>query len=302
MPNLSELNAKFAVGETRIVAGNGGMTSVAVNARGTTGIVYLHGGHVTAWKPAGHEEVLFVSSKSSFENGKPIRGGVPICFPWFGPNKEHTNSPLHPMHGFARLREWTLESIKEEGAGVTVILSTKSDDATRAAWPHNFLLRHRVTFGPELRMALEVTNTGKAPLTTEEAQHTYFSLSDVREVKVTGLAGTNYIDKTDGFKIKPQEGDIRITGETDRVYLATTDAVTIHDSGKGRRIRVNKEHSRATVVWNPWIARAKAMPDFGDEEWPGMMCVETCNVGDVAVTVKPGETHVMTTLVSVLPH
>jgi glucose-6-phosphate 1-epimerase len=300
MASLTELNARFAMGETRVVSANGGLPAVSVKTKGgATGLVYLHGGHVAAWKPAGHEEVLFVSSKSSFENLKPIRGGVPICFPWFGPNKEHPNSPIHPMHGFARLRSWNLETIEESPSGITVFLSLRSDMSTRPAWPHDFVLRHRVTFGQQLKMALELTNTGSTPLTAEEAQHTYFSLADVRQVRVSGLEGKQYIDKTDGFAVKPQEGEIEITGETDRVYLDTTDEVTIADPGKKRWIRIRKDQSRATVVWNPWIARAKAMADFGDEEWPGMMCVETCNVGEAAVTVMPGKTHVMTTVVSV---
>jgi D-hexose-6-phosphate mutarotase len=301
MADVDTLNGRFKIpGVAEVISGEGRLPAVRVNTKaGVTGLVYLHGGHVAAWKPPGFEEVLWVSSKSSFENLKPIRGGVPICFPWFGPNKDHPNSAIHPMHGFARLRQWTLETIEESRAGVTVFLSLKGDMSTRPAWPHDFTLRHRVTFGSELKMALELTNTGSTPLTAEEAQHTYFSLADVRQVRVTGLEGKNYIDKSDGFKVKAQDGAITITGETDRVYLQTTDAVTIEDPGKGRRIRVSKDNSGATVVWNPWIARARAMTDFGDEEWPGMMCVETCNVGEAAVTVSPGKTHVMTTVISV---
>lgn len=280
-------------GIAQIIAAQGGLPAVRIQTPQTTGLVYLHGAHVAAWKPAGFDEVLWLSQKSMYEAGKPIRGGVPLCFPWFGPRKDA------PAHGYARLASWEVESIRQTPAGVTVSLVLHPDAALRAAVAGEFTLRHRVTFGSELIMALELANTGSTPVAAEEALHTYFAVGDVRQVRVTGLAGTRYLDKVDGAKEKTQAGDITITGETDRVYLDTGATVTIEDPSKRRRISVAKEHSLATVVWNPWIAKAKAMPDFGDDEWPGMMCVETCNVGQHALRVPAGQTHVMTARISV---
>jgi glucose-6-phosphate 1-epimerase len=292
MPTLAELNARHALpGAAQIIADRGGLPAVRIQTPAASGTVYLHGAHVAAWQPAGHEEVLWLSGKSLWQPEKPIRGGVPICFPWFGPRKDQ---PQSPAHGIARLRSWDLQSIIHEPAGITVTLALKSDDASRATWSHDFLLRHRITFGPQLTMTLELTNTGTSPLPAEEALHTYFSVGDVRQVRISGLDGANYLDKTDAAQQKNQAGDIAITSETDRVYLETLAAVTIADPVKRRRITIAKGNSRATVVWNPWIAKAKAMPDFGDEEWPGMLCVETCNVGPAALTLPPGQTHTMT--------
>ncbi len=293
MPTLAELQRHALPGIAEVLSGRGGLPMVQVQTPAARGAVYLQGGHVAAWKPAGLEEVLWLSEKSHWEAGKPIRGGVPICFPWFGPR------PEAPAHGTARLRAWDLESIRQEAAGVTVCLRLQDDEASRGFWPHAFLLRQRVTFGAELTMALELTNTGTASLTAEEALHTYFAVGDVRQVRIRGLSGVDYLDKTDHARPKRQEGAITITAETDRVYLNTVGAVTVEDPVKRRRIVVSKEHSRGTVVWNPWIAKAKAMPDFGDEEWPGMLCVETCNVAAHGVTLAQGQTHVMTARIAV---
>jgi len=301
--NLQELNDRFRIpGVAEIISDRGGLPAVWVEgskaSHGASATVYLLGAHVASWHPRhgeGAADVLWLSGKSHWSEGKAIRGGVPICFPWFGPNKQ--NATL-PAHGFARLRTWTLEAIATSSEGVTVTLVIKSDQATRALWPHDFLLRHHVTIGRELAMTLALTNTGKEAFVAEEAQHTYFGVGDVRQVRVTGLADVKYIDKVDGAKEKSQEGDITVTQETDRVYLDTTGPVRVEDPVKRRRITVKKEFSHNTVVWNPWIDKARAMADFGDEEWPGMVCVETCNVMP-GVTVKPGETHRMVTHIEV---
>ena len=291
MQSIAELNRQFGIpGIAEVVSGDGGIAVVRVTHGGVAGAMYLHGAHVTHWRPAGGEEVLWMSQKSMWQADKPIRGGVPICFPWFGPL---AGVPTAPAHGFVRAITWELETITQSSGGVTVTMKLASDASTMARWPHEFVLRHRVTFGSMLSMSLELTNPGKTPLKAEQALHTYFSVRDVRLVAVKGLNGVRYIDKVDERKEKMQSGDIQITGETDRVYLNTTGAVTIEDPGMGRRIIVGKESSRNTVVWNPWIAKAKAMADFGDQEWPGMICVETCNVGADAVEVAPGGTHFM---------
>jgi glucose-6-phosphate 1-epimerase len=288
---------------TAIITANGGLRAVQIDAPAARGLVYLHGAHVASWIPAGADrDVLWLSEKSHWAAGKPIRGGVPICFPWFGPRKD---DPAAPAHGFARLKEWTLEStqVMPEGAArVTLLL--QSDDDTRRLWPHDFALRMRATFGKELEMRLELTNTGDAPLTAEEALHTYFAVADARTLTIRGLTGARYIDKVDGMKEKTQEGSIRIIGETDRVYANTTAEVIVEDSAArspGRHIHISKEGSADTVVWNPWIAKAKAMADFGDDEWPGMLCVETCNVMANALRLTPGQSASMTARVRIHP-
>jgi glucose-6-phosphate 1-epimerase len=159
---------------------------------------------------------------------------------------------------------------------------------------------YRVTVGSSLELSLEVGNTGDVAFSFEEALHTYFTVEDVRTIEVRGLEGADYLDKVGGATPRSQgPAPIRFTGETDRVYLNTTAACTVHDPGKGRRIVVRKSGSDATVVWNPWIDKARAMPDYGDDEWPGMVCVETANVNAHAVTLAPGGRHTLTATIGI---
>jgi len=289
----SDLQERFGIPEVvTFNQGEGGLSRVQITSAAAEAEIYLHGAHVTRWRPAGAKPVLFMSKSSMFEKAKPIRGGVPLIFPWFGPRQGH---PESPAHGFARLREWNVADVKKQADGaIQLSLTLGSDEATLAAGIGDFELRYLVTIGKTLEMALEVRNKDNSPLKFEEALHTYFTVADVRQVSVTGLSGATFIDKVDQFSRRKQdEQPIRITSETDRVYLNTQSSCTIVDPMLNRRITVEKEGSNATVVWNPWIAKAKAMPDFGDDEWTEMICVETCNCADNSVTLDPGAVHRM---------
>lgn len=261
--------------------------------------IYLHGAHVTHFQPRGAAPVLFMSARSHFAPDKPIRGGVPLIFPWFGPRAGQAHAPAH---GFARTTEWQVESLAiDSDETVTAVFQLEASEPTRAAWPHDFRLRFRVAVGRALTMTLETENTGPAPFTFENALHTYFAVSDVRETSTTGLEGADYVDKVDNFQRKKQGAEpIRITQETDRVYMNTRTTCAFEDPGLKRRVIVEKSGSQTTVVWNPWIAKAAAMPDFGDDEWPRMLCIETANTGANAVTLAPGAEHTMRALISVV--
>ena len=263
-----------------------------------SGAIYLHGAQVTAWQPAGHLPVIWLSRCSHWDPAKPIRGGVPICFPWFGPNAA---DPQAPMHGFARTARWNLESATTDSSGTAVVtLSLHSTPETRKLWPFDFRARFTAVFAASLSMSLTVTNTSPRPCSFEQALHTYFTVGNVKDIKIHGLGGTQYIDKTSQFKIKSQDNKpIRITGETDRVYLDTPAAVTIEDPSMKRKITIDKSGSQTTVVWNPWIAKAKAMADFGHEEWPGMVCIETVNAAKNKIVLPGGGTYTMTARVNV---
>lgn len=270
----------------------GGLVRLNVSTPLCHAEVWLHGAHVAQYQRIGEEPLLFLSASSHFAPGKPIRGGVPVIFPWFG---ARDGRPDSPAHGFARTLPWNVESLASDDLGnVSLTLRLDSSDATRAHWPHEFVLRHRITLGAKLDMQLEVENISDAPIRFEEALHTYLAVSDVRQVTVTGLEGVAYLDKVDGLQRKVQAAEpITIVGETDRIYLNTRTACVLDDPGLSRRIVVEKSDSDATVVWNPWIAKAKAMSDFGDDEWPAMICIETANVGDSAITLAAGATHTM---------
>jgi glucose-6-phosphate 1-epimerase len=293
METLERLAAFSVPGRVEFEFGRGGFICAVLKSRAAEARVYLHGGHVSHFQRRGGRPVLFMSTESLFVVDKPIRGGVPVIFPWFGPR---TNDPVggSPMHGFARVMEWEVESSDARGDPSSIILVLRADESTRRWFGGEFVLRHRVSVGERLTMELTVENAGRGAFSFEEALHTYFSVSDVRNVTIEGLAGVSYIDKMDQFARKVQDASpIRITGETDRVYLGTRSTCVIHDPGFGRRIVIEKENSEATVVWNPWVAKAKAMADFGDEEWVGMVCVESGNVGEGGVRLEAGGRHVM---------
>ena len=278
--------------------GEGGLPRLIVANPLARAEIYLHGAHVTAWQPAGHQAVLWMSRRSSWSPAKPIRGGVPICFPWFGP---HATDTAAPGHGFARLQDWTLADARDDEHGATHLAFQLTPPVPApASWPHACAATYHVIVGSSLVLALEVENTGRAAFSFEEALHTYFAVQDVRAIEISGLAGTDYIDKVGGISNRNQGPEpIRFTAETDRIYLNTQGACTIDDPGACRRIVVRKSRSNATVVWNPWVDKARAMPDFGDDEWPEMVCVEPGNVNVHAVPLAPGARHTMTATIDV---
>ena len=229
----AESDRQFEIpGTASVLEGNGGLQKIRVNCPEAGGEIYLHGAHVTSWKPAGGQEVFFLSSHSRWESGRAIRGGVPICFPWFG---DKSDDPTAPAHGFVRTKAWQLESIVEVGGAVTVSMFTESDEDTKRWWPAEFRLLYRVTFASELSLELLVANTGKTSLRFEEALHAYHRLGNVQNARVMGLNNIEYIDKVDSNRKKVQHGEIAIVSETDRVYLNTNGEVELEDSGFRRR-------------------------------------------------------------------
>lgn len=259
--------------------------------------IHDHGAHVVRWQPEGQEPVLWMSARSAHDSDAPIRGGIPICLPWFGMGRNGSQSPAH---GVARIRRWELMRVEEQPTFTRVSYTT--DLVPSPTFAHALHAEYVVAIGSELAISLTVTNTGDDEASFEEALHTYFAVSDIHQVRVLGLDGALYKDKAPGgaADLVRQDGDVTFTGETDRVYESSADVVIV-DPGLARRLVVSKTGSANTVVWNPWVAKAAAMPDFGDDEWPGMLCVEGANVGDNAVRLVPGASHTMTYRVRVEP-
>lgn len=293
----------------RLVTGPGGLPMLKVRDERFGKLdVFLHGAHITRWAPPGHRGVLWLSGTSRFAPDAAIRGGVPICFPWFGGGPA---DDLRPAHGFARLREWLVVSVVERPSWIEIDLALESDgtggveteagDHDGAHPPERRLAAtFRIMAGSSLRMTLEVRNTGDEPVTYEEALHTYLSVGDVREIAVEGLAGAEYVDRLGGPEpVRQDEAVIRFEAETDRIYVGTDAAVVVDDPAMKRRISVRKSGSGSTVVWNPWAGKAGGMADLDD--WTSMVCVETANVRGDAVTLGPGESHAMTAIIEVSP-
>jgi glucose-6-phosphate 1-epimerase len=283
----------------RLESGPGGLDRLVIATPACTAELVLQGAHLCRWHPAGHPHpVLWMSQASRFEPGAPIRGGVPVCFPWFGPR---AGDPAAPPHGFARVKPWTLDGVNVEADGTAILrLSLRADDTTRTIVPQDFTATFTVRVGATLGMALRVENRGPGAFRFEEALHTYFTVGDVRQVRVEGLQGATYLDKTDGGQRKTQtDAEVTVSAETDRLYLDTVTNVTVTDPVLARRLTIAKAGSLSTVVWNPWVAKSWAMPDFGDEEWPGMICIETVNAVDNAVTLAEGASHELSATVTV---
>jgi len=293
----AELDSRFGIpGFAEVSEGNGGLPRVHVTNPFGQAEIYLHGAHVTSWQPKGFDEVLFLSSKARWQEGQAIRGGIPICFPWF---RAKADDPKAPAHGFARTKMWQLDSIAENDGQVVVTMSMKNDDQTRRWWPAEFRLVNRVTFGPELRMELTCSNTGTAPARFEEALHTYNRVGAVQDARVLGLDGAHFLDNTRSNIEGVQQGEIAIGSETDNAYLNTRSAADLVDPKMQRRIRLAKEGSVNTVVWNPWREKAAEMRDLGDGEWAHFLCVEACNIMDAAVNLAPGREHKMAATLSI---
>lgn len=295
---IDELNVAFAQPDNvSFDRGEGGLTRMHLHGQGAAAQVYLHGAHVTHWRPKDCQPVLWMSKKSWFEPGEPIRGGVPLCLPWFGQNAD---APDAPNHGFARLHAWqvTDTTINSDGS-VSATLAFEPDDSIAIAWPHPFAATLTVTVGESLTIALSVTNRDDKPMTFTEALHTYFAVGDVRDIVITGLEGARYTSKVEGGTFDQGDEPIRFKGMVDRVYTDSEATCLLEDPGLNRQITVAKRGSKSTVVWNPHEEKAEAMPDFGDDEWPGMVCIETANALNNAVTLGAGATHTIEARISV---
>jgi D-hexose-6-phosphate mutarotase len=267
-------------GSVSLQTGKGGLPVIRVESATSTAEIYLLGAHVTHFQRKNETPLLFMSESSEFEVGKPIRGGVPIIFPWFGPRDGM------PAHGFARLAVWELRASQVLADGSVMLhFRLPPDDL--------FETDYIVTVGDTLTMELSVTNTGSSDFSFESCLHTYFKIGDIHQISVTGLNGTRYLDSLIGEQSTETADSIRFTGEVDRVYQNTSGDVEIHDPSLRRIIRVRKSGSKSTVVWNPWIAKSQRMPDFGDDEYLQMVCAESGNVKKNAVVLQAGEISIL---------
>jgi len=295
---LTELNQRFAIGnhvQFKEIA-EGMIVAEVANQHALSNIA-LQGAHIATFQPRGEEPVLWLSPKAKFAPGKSIRGGAPICWPWFGP---HKNDSKLPGHGYARTVPWDVLETKALPDGSTFLrFGLVESDATRAQWPHASTVQLEVTVGKALRVELVTTNTGKETFELGEALHTYFQISDVANMTIRGLENCEYLDKVKDFARFNQQNGIVIESEVDRVYVNTGGDCVIEDKGLKRAIRISKQGSKSTVVWNPWTEKAEKMGDFGPALHRDMVCVESGNALENVVTLAPGQTHKLVAVYSV---
>lgn len=290
MPDITALNTQYGIpDQVTFIDGPGGLTMVDITNGKATARIALQGAHVMTWAPRNQQPVIWLSPAAKFGPGKSIRGGVPVCWPWFGP---HASQTSFPAHGFARTLPWEPVETRALPNGDTFLaFRLTENDTTRAQWPHATPVECHVTVGTALTIELVTRNNAGEPVTLGEALHTYFAVSDIRQVAVRGLADCVYLDKVDGGKRTRQDGAVTFSGETDRIYLNTTADCLIDDPGMKRRIRIAKRGSQSTVVWNPWIEKAEKMGDLGDNGYLRMLCVESANAAENVVSIAPGAEH-----------
>ena len=276
--------------------GNGELPRLEINTAWSSAEIYLHGAHITRFQKKDEPPLLFLSQLSRFAEGVPIRGGIPVIFPWFGSREGQS------AHGFARVETWELREVLQTSAG-EVTARFVLPELPAAALFGKFSVEYWVTVGKTLAAQLKVTNLSDSQdLRFEDCLHTYFHVGEIGAVSITGLKGADYLDKTENFVRKTERNEhLKIARETDRVYLDSTGAIEIHDSNLGRRILVEKSGSLSTVVWNPWAEKAEEMPDFGGDEFRQMVCVESGNVADNRLTLPAGKSSTLKVEWSTLP-
>jgi len=295
-PNIDELNQRFALVESKyrlcFKSGKGGIPVIEIENEQAKALISCQGAHLLSWIPKGQDEVLWVSGQARFAEGISIRGGIPICWPWFG---AHSENASFPAHGFARTVFWEVSASRQLDSGETQIIfrlnTEQLDEVIRKMWPTLTTAQYTLTIGLSLKLELTTFNNGAEDIIIGEALHTYFNVGDVSSTLVAGLDGKEYLDKPDDFKRKKQSGDIGINEEVDRVYVKTTDELVIDN--QRRKIIISKQGSNTTTVWNPWKQVAEKMGDLGDEGYLKMLCVESGNAADDVITIAPGESHTL---------
>jgi D-hexose-6-phosphate mutarotase len=303
MQTPATLNEKFAQPGLTFNEGAGGLVFAEIDNALSSATICLQGAHVVTWKPKSETEpVVWVSDMAKYGPGKSIRGGVPICWPWFGP---HATEKGFPGHGFARTVMWQVSASETLADGATrVKFMLLPNEQTHAQFPKACRAELVVTVGASLGVDLVSTNLDTEPVEIGEALHTYFRIGDIADIRIAGLENTAYLDKVGEPTRRTQDGAVDCAGEVDRVYVDTGADCVIDDPRLGRRIRVAKTGSRSTVVWTPWVEKAEKMGDFGPGKtnqggWREMVCVESGNALENVVTIPPGEAHVMSVRYSV---
>ncbi len=290
MLSVSELNQRHGIsGQASFVQDANGFVMVKVTNAQATACIALQGAQLLHWAPAGQQPVIWVSDRAIYAPGKPVRGGAPICWPWFGPHDARAD---FPAHGFVRNLLWELVRVDALPDGTTqMALHFPAQNETTEQWPHDTTLDMELTVGRCLKVDLVTRNQENQPVTVGQALHTYFQIGDIRQVRILGLEGCPYIDKVRHGERHVQEGEVRFDRETDRIYLNSTRDVVIEDPVMKRRIRIAKKGSASTVVWNPWVEKSAAMKDLGADGYVRMVCVENANAADDVLVLPAYSSH-----------
>lgn len=296
MIDIDELDDKFSIeGEVGFAELEEDLVFITVSNKHADADICLYGAHVTSFKPHNSMDILWMSPDSNFEVGTPIRGGIPVCFPWFGPHKSDHEKP---QHGFGRLMYWEVAETSTKPGGETVVrLQLNSSEETKAYWPHDFYAELTVVVGKTLEVCLKVTNSSDEPFEYTCALHSYFSLSAIENLTIDGLQGTKYHNQLESGDSVQEEEKLEINEAVTRHYFDTEVPVIIEDSIFRRRIRMAKSGSKITTVWNPWEESCVKIADLPDNAYETFVCVEVVNAFEDAIRLAPGETHETTAMI-----
>jgi glucose-6-phosphate 1-epimerase len=288
MMDIAQLNTEYGLtDQLTFVEGEGGFPFITINNAKASAVISVYAGQVLSFQPKSEtEDVLFVSEKAYYQLGKAIKGGIPICWPWFGPDPEGLG---RAAHGFVRNRMWTVvRSLTTANGETQVTLGLSNTSETEAIWSELFELNLVVTVGEQLTVELITRNLGDQPFTMTQALHTYFKVGDINHVQVLGLDGVSFLDKTDNGVEKVQVGPVTIAQEVDRVYTnVAAPELVIADQTFDRRICITANGSKTAIVWNPWATISASMADLEDADYQRLICVETANAANDVVTIAP---------------
>lgn len=261
-------------------------------------LVAEQGAQVLSYRRYGQPPLIWLSDQARYLAGQGVRGGVPVCWPWFGDLQR--NPPAvqamvrgeAPFHGLARTQEWALSDLSEQPDQVSLSFALELPDGL-PGWPHAASLRLQIELGEQLHLCLTTRNLGTEPLAISQALHSYFAVSDIRQVLVRGLEDGRYIETLENWSSRQQDGALSFAGETDRIYLDLPSRLVIDDPLWQRRLVLESTGSRSAIVWNPWVDKSTRLTQFEADAWQGMLCIETANVLDDHVVVPPGGEHVL---------
>lgn len=296
--NIDKLNDIFGIeGEVCFMELDGGLPFVTVTNKYAEADICLYGAQLTGFRPMNTVDVLWMSPYSVFEKGKAIRGGVPVCFPWFG---QHANNEILPQHGFARTRMWEVTAVKTLQKGENYIsMQLKSSEETKVLWPHDFVAEMIFVIGNSLSITLKVINTSSSQFSYTAALHSYFNLSAIENIKIAGLENTHYENQLDGKQYLQKEEFLSVSGALTRHYHDTESDCVIVDPYFNRRIRIAKKGSKCSTVWNPGSEACAQMSDMPNDGYETFVCLETVNKINNQVELAPGESHETTAIISV---
>lgn len=283
-------------GVREIAIGDQGLRGWQVETPACRAVVSRQGAQVLEFQASGKPPLLWCSPLAARQPGKALRGGIPLCFPWFGP---HPTDPAKPAHGVARQRDWVFAGARQASETLQLEFTLAADAATYALWPHDFVATLVMTFGRQLALQLTVANTGLEPFGFDFAFHSYFPLADSRQARVEGLANSLCIDQlAPGRPRSRQQGAVRFNGETDRIYLGTTGDCHLVDEVRGHFRRIRAPDCRSVIVWNPGPEKTARLTDMPSDAWRGMACVESGNIEDDASVLPPGAARAFTLLLA----